>query len=72
MSEFGGHASDVASAVAIILLLVLLAEHEVLRVTVTSWMRDRRSVLVIAIVPLLVVFVFVAVLRLTHIATTHP
>ena len=72
MSEFGGHPSNVASAIAIILLLVLLAEHEVLRVTVASWIRGSRTLFLIAIVPLVVVFVLVGVLRLTHIAATHP
>ncbi|HET8977061.1 MAG TPA: hypothetical protein VFN87_02825 [Solirubrobacteraceae bacterium] len=72
MSELGGFASNAAGAVAIGLLLVLLAEHEILRLVSSPRMRRARSALMIAIVPLLVVFVLVGVLRLADIAFTHP
>jgi hypothetical protein len=72
MSEFGGSITGVASAVAIVLLLVLLAEHEVLRMVPSARIQSRRSAFLTVIVPLLVVFVLAAVLRLTHIASTHP
>jgi hypothetical protein len=72
MSEFGGSVTSIAGAVAIVLLLVLMAEHELLRVAPGARVRSRRSALLIAIVPLLVVFVLVVVLRLTPIAQTRP
>ncbi|MGZ4304074.1 MAG: hypothetical protein ACXVFQ_18565 [Solirubrobacteraceae bacterium] len=71
MSEFDPSVTGVAGTLAIILLIVLLAEHEILRVAGRPQLRSRRSALLIAIVPLIIVFVLVAVLRLTQIEFTH-
>jgi multisubunit Na+/H+ antiporter MnhB subunit len=72
MREFGMSPAGTAGAIAIILLLVLLGEHEILRLIPRPDTSRRRSSLRVGIVPLIVVFVLVAVLRLGHIAFTHP
>jgi hypothetical protein len=65
-------ATGAAGAVAIILLVVLLAEHEILRMAPSPLTRSRKRALLVLIVPLLMVFVLVGVLRLDHLAATHP
>lgn len=72
MSEFGVRATGVAGALAIIVLIVLLSGHEILRLIGRSLPHGRRWALLIAIVPLLSVFILVGVLRLSNIAFTHP
>ncbi len=72
MTEFGISPTAAAGAVAVVLLLVLLAEHEILRLVRSRQARGRRSALLVGIVPLVAVFVLIAVLRLSHIGFTHP
>jgi hypothetical protein len=72
MSELGDPAATTASAVAIILLVLLLAEYEILRVVRGALTQRTKRALLVAIVPLLAVFVLVGVLRLSDIASVHP
>ncbi len=72
MTEFGISPTGAAGAVSVVLLVVLLAEHEILRLVRTRGPRRQRSALLVGIVPLVVVFVLIAVLRLSHIGFTHP
>jgi hypothetical protein len=57
------------SAVAIILLIVLLAEYEILRVTPGGLTPRRKRALLVAIIPLLVVSVIIGALRIDHLAS---
>lgn len=72
MSEFMNPITGAASAVAIVLLVVLMAEHEILRVALNTMTQQRKRALLVVIVPLIVVFVLVGVLRIDHLAATHP
>ena len=71
MSELGDPAARSAGAVAIILLVVLLVQHQLLSLVRSTVTRTRKRAFLVAIVPLLPVYVFVAVVRLIDIASMH-
>lgn len=72
MSELGDPAGRSTAVVAVVLLIVLLAQLQLVGVVRTPSLRGRRRALVVAIAPLLAAFVLVAGLRLVGIAHTRP
>ncbi len=71
MNELGGPTAVSAGVVAIVLLIVLLAEHELLRVADREILRKRKRFIAVAVVPLLVACGIVVVARLIDIASVR-
>jgi hypothetical protein len=74
MSELADPTGAGAGTVAIVLLLVLVAEHQLLGVLrgAGSSIRQRKRALLVVIAPLLPIFVLVIAFRVIHIASLHP
>jgi hypothetical protein len=72
LSELGQSTVGGAGAVVITLLVVLLCEREILRVTRALPIRAGARALLLAIVPLLLVFVVIGAIRISDLAVKKP